>query len=296
MVDPDDKKPDDWDEDAPRTIPDKSAVKPEEWDETAPEYVPNPEAVKPEDWDDEEDGEWEPPLVPNPACDTGCGPWFPPEIRNPAYKGKWKPKMIKNPNYMGVWKPRQLKNPEHFKEDDPFHKLDPISAIAFELWTTTPGISFSNILITSSETEATEAVNVWREKRKTDEAALGEGGWRHQLQQFVDEILEKPYVLVAVTAILAGIITVFCMCCRSSEPVPSSPQSSPSEEDNGQSGPLENSANLSEESSGKVASSPSSRSQNENDNNDCEGESDVNNNTDSSDQSGTTHLRKRATT
>ncbi len=36
----------------------------QEWVET--EYVPDPDAEKPEDWDDDMDGEWEPPMVPNP--------------------------------------------------------------------------------------------------------------------------------------------------------------------------------------------------------------------------------------
>lgn len=47
------------------------------------------------------DGEWEAPLVANPACShaAGCGPWKPPMVPNPAYKGKWKPPMIDNPNY-----------------------------------------------------------------------------------------------------------------------------------------------------------------------------------------------------
>lgn len=40
------------------------------------------QASKPDDWDDEEDGEWEAPL-----------------IDNPEFKGEWKPKMIPNPDY-----------------------------------------------------------------------------------------------------------------------------------------------------------------------------------------------------
>lgn len=34
-------------------------------------------AVKPEDWDEDEDGEWEPPKIANPACKDapGCGEW-----------------------------------------------------------------------------------------------------------------------------------------------------------------------------------------------------------------------------
>merc|ERR1711962_1718592 len=53
--------------------------KPEDWDQ--PEHVADPDATKPEDWDDEMDGEWEPPM-----------------IDNPEYKGEWKPRQIDNPD------------------------------------------------------------------------------------------------------------------------------------------------------------------------------------------------------
>ena len=66
MVDPEDKKPAGYDD--------------------IPAEIPDPEATKPDDWDDEEDGEWEAPMV-----------------DNPAYKGPWKPKMIPNPAYKYVW-------------------------------------------------------------------------------------------------------------------------------------------------------------------------------------------------
>jgi calnexin len=51
--------------------------------------IPDRSATKPEDWDNEIDGEWEPPLITNPACDgaPGCGPWVPKQIDNPNYKG-----------------------------------------------------------------------------------------------------------------------------------------------------------------------------------------------------------------
>ena len=65
MVDPEDKKPAGYDD--------------------IPAETPDPEATKPDDWDDEEDGEWEAPMV-----------------DNPAYKGPWKPKMIPNPAYKCV--------------------------------------------------------------------------------------------------------------------------------------------------------------------------------------------------
>ena len=59
------------------------------------------EAEQPEDWDEDEDGEWEPPRVPNSACETapGCGEWKRPTKLNPDYKGPWYPPMIDNPEY-----------------------------------------------------------------------------------------------------------------------------------------------------------------------------------------------------
>ena len=78
IKDPDAKKPEDWDDRA--KIDDPTDEKPADWD--VPEHVADPEAKKPEDWDDEMDGEWEPPMV-----------------DNPAYKGEWKPKQIDNPAY-----------------------------------------------------------------------------------------------------------------------------------------------------------------------------------------------------
>ena len=42
----------------------------QDWDK--PEYIPDPDAEKPEDWDEDMDGEWEPPMIPNPE-----------------YKGQW---------------------------------------------------------------------------------------------------------------------------------------------------------------------------------------------------------------
>merc|ERR1712228_28939 len=58
-----------------------------------PSQIPDPDATKPDDWDDEDDGEWEPPL-----------------IDNPEFKGEWSPKEIENPDYKGEWKPQQIVN------------------------------------------------------------------------------------------------------------------------------------------------------------------------------------------
>lgn len=115
IPDPDASKPDDWDEDAPAKIPDMDVEKPEGWLDDGPEFIPDPESSKPEDWDDEMDGDWEPPMIPNPACqEVGCGEWKRPLKNNPDYKGKWSAPMIENPNYKGIWKPRRIPNPNFF--------------------------------------------------------------------------------------------------------------------------------------------------------------------------------------
>ena len=51
--------------------------------------IPDTNAKKPDDWDDSMDGEWEPPLLTNPLCESapGCGAWTPPLIDNPEFKG-----------------------------------------------------------------------------------------------------------------------------------------------------------------------------------------------------------------
>lgn len=50
IPDPEAKKPEDWDENEPRKIPDLSAQKPSDWLEDEPEMIPDPDAVRPEDW------------------------------------------------------------------------------------------------------------------------------------------------------------------------------------------------------------------------------------------------------
>ena len=62
ILDPEAKKPEDWDDN--ETIADPEDVKPEDWDK--PEHIADPDAKKPEDWDDEMDGEWEAAMIDNP--------------------------------------------------------------------------------------------------------------------------------------------------------------------------------------------------------------------------------------
>ncbi|KAK8162700.1 calnexin [Phyllosticta citrichinensis] len=155
IPDPEAKKPEDWDEDAPFEIEDAEAEKPEDWLDDEPSMVPDPEAEKPEDWDDEEDGDFIPPMVPNPKCDevSGCGAWKRPIKKNPAYKGKWSAPLIDNPAYKGVWAPRKIANPDYFEDKTPAN-LEPIGAIGFEIWTMQKDILFDNIYIGHSVEDA----------------------------------------------------------------------------------------------------------------------------------------------
>lgn len=134
IPDSDAVKPDDWDEDAPAQIVDESAVMPEGWLENEPTHIPDPDGKKPEDWDSEMDGEWEPPLIDNPVCKeaVGCGTWEPPLINNPAFKGKWRAPLIDNPNYKGKWRPRRIQNPEYFEDKQPFRMQSIVSCFFFK--------------------------------------------------------------------------------------------------------------------------------------------------------------------
>ncbi|XP_058102704.1 calnexin homolog [Magnolia sinica] len=216
IPDPDDKKPEDWDERA--KIPDSAAVKPEDWDEDAPmeiedeeaekpegwlddepEEIDDPEATKPEDWDDEEDGEWEAPKIDNPKCEaaSGCGEWKKPMKRNPAYKGKWHAPLIDNPNYKGIWKPQQIPNPDHFELEKP--DFEPIAAIGIEIWTMQDGILFDNILIASDEKVAASyretkwkpKFEVENEKQKAEEAAAAASDGLTGIQKKVFDVLYR---------------------------------------------------------------------------------------------------------
>ncbi|XP_048845014.1 calreticulin 3b [Brienomyrus brachyistius] len=134
IKDPEAKKPEDWDDRA--KIDDPEDTKPEDWDK--PENIPDPDAKKPNDWDEDMDGEWEPPMVPNPE-----------------YKGEWKPKQIENPNYKGVWVHPEIENPE-YTPDSAIYKYDSIGVLGLDLWQVKSGSIFDNILITDDEKTAAE--------------------------------------------------------------------------------------------------------------------------------------------
>lgn len=137
IKDPEAKKPEDWDDRA--KIDDVDDTKPEDWDK--PENIPDPDAKKPEDWDEDMDGEWEPPMIPNPE-----------------YKGEWKPKQIDNPNYKGAWVHPEIDNPE-YSPDSNIYKFDKIGVIGLDLWQVKSGTIFDNFLISDDVKEAEDIGN-----------------------------------------------------------------------------------------------------------------------------------------
>lgn len=222
IPDPDAKKPDDWNEEEPPQIPDPNASQPEGWLDNVEEMVADPNAEKPLDWDVEIDGDWEAPLIANPACEkaVGCGLWKAPMIPNPNYKGKWRAPLIDNPNYQGKWAPRTIPNPDFFEDTDPF-KMTTIGAIGIELWSMSSDILFDNLIITDDESAADDwAAKTYDLKRKLIDK---------EAETFVSRVLkytnENPW-MYAVLIIVVGLplAIIFYLAC-SSKISPQSPTS-----------------------------------------------------------------------
>ncbi|CAH1100605.1 unnamed protein product [Psylliodes chrysocephalus] len=214
IPDPEATKPEDWDEDAPAQIFDESAVMPSGWLENEPSHISDPDAIKPSDWDSDMDGEWEPPLIENPACTSapGCGHWEPPLINNPAYKGKWRPPMIDNPNYKGKWRPKKIPNPEFFNDEHPF-RMTTVSAIGFELWSMSQDILFDNIIITEDITIADKwAADTFDKKRQ--KIAKDSESLVQRLASLTNEypILWAVYILV----LAVPVVFILYLCCKPS--------------------------------------------------------------------------------
>merc|ERR1712183_989498 len=103
------------------------------WDFELPKEINDPDVSKPDDWDDEDDGDWEAPMIPNPEYQ---GPWAPQEIDNPDYKGPWEHPKIPNPDFQEV--------------NNPAHRL-PINFIGFDLWQVKSGTLFGDVVLADSE-------------------------------------------------------------------------------------------------------------------------------------------------
>jgi calreticulin len=150
IKDPSQSKPSNWVYSA--KIADPADIKPEGYDDI-PKQVVDPEATKPDSWDTDSDGEWEAPL-----------------IDNPAYKGPCKPKMIDNPDYKGPWVHPEIDNPE-YEPDDTLYSYDSFGAIGIDIWQVKSGTIFDNIILTDSVTEAEKFLAETYTKNKDAEKA-----------------------------------------------------------------------------------------------------------------------------
>jgi calreticulin len=151
IKDPNVSKPSDWVDD--KTIADPEDKKPAGWDD-APAKIPDPDAEKPDDWDDEDDGEWEAPM-----------------IDNPEYKGPWKARQIPNPAYKGPWEHPLIDNPE-FEDDANIYAYDSFKVAGFEIWQVKAGTLFDNIIITDSVKEAEDFANeTWAKSKDAEKKA-----------------------------------------------------------------------------------------------------------------------------
>merc|ERR1712107_271235 len=148
ISDPDDKKPSDWVDSSMMDDPDDK--KPDDW--VTEKRIVDSAAKKPDDWDDEEDGEWEAPM-----------------IDNPEYKGEWSVKRISNPAYKGFWEAKKIANPEYV-DDDSVYKFDDFGFIGFDLWQVKGGTIFDNIIITDDKSEADSFVKKWKDLSEVEKA------------------------------------------------------------------------------------------------------------------------------
>lgn len=96
------------------------------------------------------DGDWEPPLIPNPE-----------------YKGEWTQKKIPNPDYKGKWSPPKIPNPE-YRPDPSLHAYN-TAYIGFDLWQVKSGSIFDNIIITDDIEAATSFAEETFENFRTKE-------------------------------------------------------------------------------------------------------------------------------
>lgn len=140
IVDPNDKKPEGWVDEAEMVDP--KNVKPGDWVDE--KRIQDPEAKKPEDWDDEEDGEYEAP-----------------HIDNPAFKGEWTASKVPNPAYKGAWEAKKIPNPD-FEDDPAVYKYPDFGYVGFDIYQVKGGTIFDNIIITDDVAAADEFAKKWK--------------------------------------------------------------------------------------------------------------------------------------
>merc|ERR1712232_1094410 len=148
IADPDDKKPGDWVDTS--MMDDPEDKRPDDWVEE--KRIVDADAKQPEDWDAEEDGEWEAPM-----------------IDNPAFKGEWSVKRISNPAYKGVWEAKKIANPEYV-DDDKVYKYDDFGFVGLDLWQVKGGSIFDNVIVTDDKAEADNFAKIWKELSEHEKA------------------------------------------------------------------------------------------------------------------------------
>uniref|UniRef100_A0A7E4VF71 Calnexin n=1 Tax=Panagrellus redivivus TaxID=6233 RepID=A0A7E4VF71_PANRE len=215
--DPDAVKPDDWDESQPREIVDTDAVKPYDWLEDEALLIPDPSSTLPDDWDNELDGEWEPKLMNNPKCEgaSGCGPWKQPLKANPLFKGKWAAPKIRNPAFKGKWAPSLIENPDYYIAD-PYKQLETVVAVGLELWTMSKDIILDNVLITDDVNIANRvAAETFTPKRNAEKIFNdAKGPLVGFLEGLINATEERPWLwVVYILALLIPVIGLSIYCC-----------------------------------------------------------------------------------
>merc|ERR1712159_50870 len=148
IKDPEDKKPSDWVDAS--MMDDPEDKKPDDW--VTEKRIVDSAAKKPDDWDDEEDGEWEAPM-----------------IDNPEFKGEWYAKRMSNPAYKGIWEAKKIANPE-YEDDDSVYKYADFGFLGFDLWQVKGGTIFDNIIITDDVAEADSFANKWKELSEVEKS------------------------------------------------------------------------------------------------------------------------------
>lgn len=72
--------------------------------------------------------------------------------------------------WQGVWKPTKIANPDYFEDKEPLKNLDPIGAVAVEIWTMDQGYYFDNVLVTNDAEKAKEyREKYWQPKHEVEE-------------------------------------------------------------------------------------------------------------------------------
>merc|ERR1712013_507407 len=134
----------------------------DEFDFLPAKEIKDPDQSKPDDWVDEK-------MIPDPE-DENDGEWEPPMVDNPDYEGPWSPKMISNPEYKGPWKHPMIANPEYEYDDEMYAVCkDGCTHVGFELWQVKSGSIFDDIIVTDSLEEAQEFAKETFFKKKDSE-------------------------------------------------------------------------------------------------------------------------------